>query len=145
MFYRGNADLPVSFIVAFLIPWVLASLVHYVDTIMTIVCFFAVTGSILVSYAASFVIYSEVVHEAIYFETNFRLSLKQMYDGDRRKDTKEVRNDLRSASDKKLEDTILPIANEYVMPRGDGSYRGSALEGVYASTADMTSLRQRTI
>jgi len=76
MFYRGNVDLPVSFIVAYVTPWVLASLVHYADTVMTMVCFFSVTGGLLVSYATSFLLYCETVQEASHFETNFRLSLK---------------------------------------------------------------------
>ena len=73
----------VSFFASFIAPWSLASLVHYVDTTLSMVCFFAFTFAILISFANPFVLFLETVHEAVYFETNFRLSLKQMYDGDR--------------------------------------------------------------
>ena len=68
---------------AFLIPWVLSSLVHYIDTALAMVCFFAVTIGIFVAYVNPFIFFCETVKEASHFETNFRLSLKQMYDGDR--------------------------------------------------------------
>jgi len=79
----------VSFFAAFIAPWALASLIHYVDTTLSMVCFFAFTFAILISFANPFILFLETVHEAVYFETNFRLSLKQMYDGDRlsRKET----------------------------------------------------------
>ncbi len=76
-------DLPVSFLIAFVTPWLLASLIHYVDTVLSMVCFFAFTIGIQVSFANPFVFFAETVREACYFETNFRLSLKQMYEGDR--------------------------------------------------------------
>ena len=76
-------DLPVRFLIAFVTQWLLASLIHYVDTVLSMVCFFAFTISIQVSYANPFVFFTETVREACHFETNFRLSLKQMYDGDR--------------------------------------------------------------
>lgn len=76
MFYRGNIDMPVSFIVAFLIPWVLASLVHYIDTVLSLVCFCSVICGIMVSYANPFIFFCETVKEASLYETNFRLSLK---------------------------------------------------------------------
>ena len=69
-------DYAVSFIVAFMIPWVLASLVHYPDTALAMICFFSVSGGIMVSYANSFVFYCETVKESSHYETNFRLSLK---------------------------------------------------------------------
>jgi len=77
-------DLPVSFLVAFVTPWMLASLVHYVDTMLSMTCFFAFTIAIQVAFANPFVFFTETVKEACYFETNFRLSVKQMYDGDRK-------------------------------------------------------------
>lgn len=82
-------DMLVSFFAAFIAPWALASLIHYVDTTLSMVCFFGFTFAILVSFANPFVLFIETVHEAVYFETNFRLSIKQMYDGDRlsRKET----------------------------------------------------------
>ena len=83
LFYRGSVDLPVSFILAFLLPWTVASLVHHANTILSFACFFAMTVSIMVCYANPFVFICETVAEACHFETNFRLSLKQMYDGDR--------------------------------------------------------------
>jgi len=83
MFYRGSMDLPVSFIVAFLTPWTLASLVHYVHTLLSLTCFFAFTVGIFVAYVNPLVFFMETVREASHFETNFRLSLKQMYAGDR--------------------------------------------------------------
>ena len=83
MFYRGSVDLPVSFVLAFLLPWTLASLVHHANTILSLACFFAITVGIMVCYANPFVFLCETVAEACHFETNFRLSLKQMYDGDR--------------------------------------------------------------
>lgn len=76
-------DLPVSFLVAFVTPWMLASLVHYVDTMLSMTCFFAFTVAIQVAFANPFVFFTETVKESCYFETNFRLSVKQMYDGDR--------------------------------------------------------------
>ena len=127
MFYRGNMDLPVSFIVAFVIPWVLASLVHYVDTILSMVCFFSATGFIFVAYANSFVFFCESVKEASHFETNFRLSLKQMYDGDRLS---------------KKETSILPKSCQFLeiaSARLDTSY-----EDAGASTTDMTSMLVKT-
>ena len=75
--------MPVSFMLAFLLPWTLASLVHHANTILSLACFFAMTVGILVCYANPFVFLCETVAEACHFETNFRLSLKQMYDGDR--------------------------------------------------------------
>ena len=75
--------MPISFMAAFLIPWVLSSLVHYVDTALAMVCFFAFTIGIFVAYVNPFIFFCETVKEASHFETNFRLSLKQMYDGDR--------------------------------------------------------------
>ena len=83
LFYRGSVDLPVSFILAFLMPWSLASLVHHANTMLSLACFFAMTVSIMVCFANPFVFLCETVAEACHFETNFRLSLKQMYDGDR--------------------------------------------------------------
>ena len=111
-----------SFIVAFVVPWMLASLVHYADTILSMVCFFSVSGGILVSFANSFVLYCETVKESSHFETNFRLSLKQMYDGDRKS---------------KKETSILPSTCKFIEVK-DASYRGSTLDGGYASTTDMT-------
>ena len=121
-------DLPVSFIVAFLIPWVLASLVHYFDTMLTMVCFFAFTGFIFVSYANSFILYCETVQEASHFETNFRLSLKQMYEGDRLS---------------KKETSILPKTCKFLDVRSsiNGSNAGC---GEYASTTDRSSMLAKT-
>ena len=69
-------DLPVSFIIAFLIPWTLASLVHQTETMLSMICFFSMAVVILVSYANPFVFFNATVKEALLFETNFRLSLK---------------------------------------------------------------------
>ena len=81
--------MPVSIVVAFIIPWAVGSLVHYCDTVLSFVCFSSFTVGIFVSYVNPFIFFNETVKEASYFETNFRLSLKQMYDGDRlaRKET----------------------------------------------------------
>ena len=92
-------DTVVSFLAAFLLPWAFASLVHYVDITVAAVCFFSCIFVIPVSYANSFILFMETIAEAVYFETNFRLSLKQMYEGDRlsRKET-----------------SILPKASQFV-------------------------------
>lgn len=68
--------MPVSFIVAFLVPWVLASLVHYVDTVLSLACLCSIMVCLAVSYANPFVFFCETVKEASLYETNFRLSLK---------------------------------------------------------------------
>ena len=127
MFYRGNMDLPVSFIVAFLLPWVLASLVHYTDTMLTMVCFFSFTGFIFVSFANSFILYCEQVQEASHFETNFRLSLKQMYEGDRLS---------------KKETSILPKTCKFLDVRSLND--SSAQDNEYASTTDFSSMLVKT-
>ena len=82
-------DLTVSLICAFLLPWLVASLIHMFDTVTALVCFCAFTFSILVSYASPLIYFCDTVQESQLSETNFRLSLKQMYDGDRlsRKET----------------------------------------------------------
>ena len=82
-------ELAVSLLVAFLLPWSIASLVHVVDTLDALVCFCAFTVCIAVCYAAPLIYFCDTVQEAQHSETNFRLSLKQMYDGDRlsRKET----------------------------------------------------------
>ena len=76
MIYRGTMDYPVSFIIAFLFPWVFASLIHSTETILSVVCFFAFTVAILAAYANPYIFFCETVKEATLFETNFRLSLK---------------------------------------------------------------------
>ena len=60
-------DMLVSFFAAFVSPWALASLIHYVDTTLSMVCFFSFTFGILVCYANPFILFLETVHEAVYF------------------------------------------------------------------------------
>lgn len=122
-------DMLVSFFAAFIAPWALASLIHYVDTTLSMVCFFAFTFAILVSFANPFVLFLETINEAVYFETNFRLSLKQMYDGDRlsRKET-----------------SILPKTIKQLESGGEQSLYSSQLPATsfnaHASTADTRTL-----
>lgn len=79
-----NTDLPVSMIFAFLLPWLVGALIHETLTVLSMACFSTFLVGMYVSYASSFIFFCETVTEAVRFETNFRLSLKQMYDGDRR-------------------------------------------------------------
>jgi len=46
-------------------------------------CIFAVIFGIPLTFANPFMLFLETVREASLYETNFRLSLKQLYDGDR--------------------------------------------------------------
>lgn len=127
MFYRGNMDLPVSFIVAFVTPWAIASLVHYVDTLLSLVCFFAFTVGIFVSYVNPFVFFMETVRESSYFETNFRLSLKQMYDGDRLS---------------KKETSILPKTVKLLENAGRSSLAPDFSQNAHSTTANSQFLLQ---
>lgn len=76
-------DTPVSIILAFIFPWALALLVHYPDMALSLACFFAVIVGIPVAYVSPFVYFGLSVREAALYETNFRLSINQMYNGDR--------------------------------------------------------------
>ena len=73
----------VSFIMAVLIPWVLGGLVYSYDTLLSIVSVVSIALTVLVTFVSPIFFYYQCVVEASHFEVNFRLSLKQMYDGDR--------------------------------------------------------------
>lgn len=75
--------MPVSFLFAFFTPWLVAALVHELNTMLSMACFFAATTALMVAYVSPFLFYCQTVEEASAFEANFRLSLKQMYAGDR--------------------------------------------------------------
>ena len=76
-------DVTVSFITAIFLPWTLGGLVHSYDILMVLVSLVCIILAILITYISPIFFYSKCIREASYFETNFRLSLKQMYDGDR--------------------------------------------------------------
>ena len=78
-----------SLLAAFITPWLVGALVHEYATMLSMACFCACTTSILVAYMSPFLFYCQTVDEASAFEANFRLSLQQMYSGDRlsRKET----------------------------------------------------------
>ena len=83
VFYRGFIDLPSSLVVAFFSPWALAMIVHQYQVVLSLTCAFAALIGIPLTFSNSFVLFMKTVKEAGLYETNFRLSLKQMYDGDR--------------------------------------------------------------
>lgn len=83
VFYRGFIDLPSSLVIAFFTPWALAMFVQQFQTVLSLACVFAVIFGAPLTLASPFKLFIEVVREASLFETNFRLSLKQLYDGDR--------------------------------------------------------------
>ena len=83
MFYRGFIDLPSSLVVSFFSPWALAMIVHQYHVVLSLTCAFAALVAIPLTLSNSFVLFMKTIKEAGLFETNFRLSLKQMYDGDR--------------------------------------------------------------
>lgn len=76
-------DIPVSIILAFIFPWAVALLVHYPDTTLSLACCWAIFVGIPVAYVCPFVYFGFSVREAALYETNFRLSINQMYNGDR--------------------------------------------------------------
>ena len=140
MFYRGNnMDVPVSLIIAYVTPWAIGAMLHYVDTVLSFVCFSAFTVGILVAYAKPFVFFAETVRESIYFETNFRLSLKQMYDGDRK-----YRYEIEASRLSILPKTGFPLSNE---PSLIGINPAALSENATSTTADQShnlSIVQRT-
>ena len=48
---------------------------HYVDTTLSLACFFAVLVGVPVAYVCPYVYFGLTVREAGLFETNFRLSI----------------------------------------------------------------------
>ena len=58
-------------------------IVHHYQIILSLVCIFAALFSMPLTLTNSFILYLKTLLDAGLYETNFRLSLKQMYDGDR--------------------------------------------------------------
>ena len=83
VFYRGFIDLPSSLVVAFFTPWAIAMIVHQYQVILSLACIFAALFAIPLTLTNSAILYLKTLLDAGLYETNFRLSLKQMYDGDR--------------------------------------------------------------
>ena len=89
IFYRGSCDAAVSVIVSSVLPWAFSSLVHRYDTVMTMTCLVGSTLAMFASYINTIWFYCSSVNEAQSYESNFQLSVKQMYAGDKlsRKET----------------------------------------------------------
>jgi len=83
IFYRGSCDAAVSVIFSAVLPWVFSSLVHHYDTVMTITCLLGSTFAMFASYVNTIWFYCSSVGEACFYESNFKLSVKQMYAGDK--------------------------------------------------------------
>ena len=58
-------------------------IVHQYQVVLSLTCAFAALVAIPLTLSNSFVLFMKTVKEAGLYETNFRLSLKQRYDGDR--------------------------------------------------------------
>lgn len=83
LYYRGSLDAPVSAIAAVVLPWLCAGLINSYASIMVLIVLITPFLILPVTYMSPIFFYSTCIFEGAYFETNFRLSLKQMYDGDR--------------------------------------------------------------
>lgn len=83
LFYRGSCDAAVSVIVASVMPWAFSSLVHKYDTVMVITCLVGSTVAMFASYINTIWFYCSSISEACFYEANFKLSVKQMYAGDK--------------------------------------------------------------
>ena len=83
IFYRGSCDAAVSVIVSSVLPWAFSSLVHRYDTVMTMICLIGSTLAMFASYVNTIWFYCSSVSEASSYESNFQLSVKQMYAGDK--------------------------------------------------------------
>ena len=68
---------------AFFTPWAIAMIVHQYQVILSLACIFAALFAIPLTLTNSAILYLQTLLDAGLYETNFRLSLKQMYDGDR--------------------------------------------------------------
>jgi len=82
-------DAPVTLILAVILPWICAGLVNTYSTILSMISLLTLLIVIIITYISPIFFYATCMRQGRDFETNFRLSLKQMYDGDRlsRKET----------------------------------------------------------
>jgi hypothetical protein len=64
-------------------PWAFSSLIHRYDTVMTMTCLLGSTLAMFSSYINTIWFYCSSISEACFYEANFKLSVKQMYAGDK--------------------------------------------------------------
>ena len=83
IFYRGSCDAAVSVLCSTVLPWAFGSFVHRYDTVMSMACLLGSTAAMFTSYINTIWFYCSEVTEACFYESNFKLSVKQMYAGDK--------------------------------------------------------------
>ena len=83
LFCRSTWDLGLSVSITAILPWTLSALVHRYDTVFSTVCLLGSTLSMFVCFVNPFMLYACSLDEASKYESNFKLSVKQMYAGDK--------------------------------------------------------------
>lgn len=83
LYYRGQFDAGLSVIISSVLPWAFSSLMHRYDTVMTTTCLLGSTLAMFASYINTIWFYCSSISEACFYESNFKLSVKQMYAGDK--------------------------------------------------------------
>ena len=83
LYSRNTCDLGVSVSLTTMLPWIIGALIHQYDTVFSSVCLIGSTLSMFVCHINAFWFYSCSLEEACKYESNFKLSVKQMYAGDK--------------------------------------------------------------
>ena len=83
LYCRSTCDTGMSISLTAIIPWTISAFVHQYDTVFSTVCLLGSTLSMFVCQISAFWFYSCSLEEASKFESNFKLSVKQMYAGDK--------------------------------------------------------------
>ena len=83
LYCRGTFTGSVSVLIAAMVPWTVSSVVHSYDTVFSIICLLGSTLTMYTHNINSYWLYSSTMDEACKFESNFQLSVKQMYAGDK--------------------------------------------------------------
>ena len=89
IYYRGTFTTMASLLVSTMLPWSVSIVAPRYDSVVILACFLGSTFAMVISFVNSIWFYCCTIQEAQQYESNFQLSVKQMYAGDKlsRKET----------------------------------------------------------
>ena len=108
IYYRGTFTTMASLLVSTLLPWSVSIVAPRYDSVVILACFLGSTFAMVISFVNSIWFYCCTIQEAQQYESNFQLSVKQMYAGDKlsRKETSIIPKT--HLNDQKSEDVLNP-------------------------------------